>query len=356
MKWPTFGKTKFISAVPQFSAYAMDHLPPIAPARLLGRDPLLSQPCYSLANHLLVASDTLTMNPDTASILFPAASRLSAVEARSTAGQMDAPARQRSKADALPMCEVIGAPVTALPFNAQMDLIVTWAKRRLSKMVCVANAHMLVEAHWNAEFAAVLRNADLVTSDGMPIVWMMKLLGIKTQNRVAGMEILLALCHLSLQSNLKVFFLGCERSILDRMRARLDRDFPGLDVVGMEPLPFRPMTAAEEEEILATIAASGANLVFVSLGCPKQEYWMVQHRDRVQAVMLGLGGAFPVYAGLKKWAPRWIREAGLEWAYRLLQEPRRLAGRYGKTNQVFLWLALKQFLRIGFEQVFGKAG
>jgi N-acetylglucosaminyldiphosphoundecaprenol N-acetyl-beta-D-mannosaminyltransferase len=355
MKWPTLGKTIFTPTVPYFSIRATDRKrSPMTPAAALRRDPSRSQSCYPLVNRILPAS--VTMTPNLSSILFSDVSRLPSVEVRSVAGQTDSNQRQRLVADSLPMCEVIGAPVTALPFDAQMDLIAVWAKSRLSKMVCVANAHMLVEAHWNPAFAAVLRKADLVTSDGMPIVWMMKLLGIRTQNRVAGMEILLALCHLSIQSNLKVFFLGCERSILDRMQARLNRDFPGLNVVGMEPLPFRPMTAAEEEDILAAIEASGANLVFVSLGCPKQEYWMDKHRDRVRAVMLGLGGAFPVYAGLKKWAPRWIREAGLEWAYRLLQEPRRLAGRYGKTNQVFLWLALKQFLRIGFEQVFRKEG
>lgn len=268
--------------------------------------------------------------------------------------QNDINVRQIAATGSIPVRKVIGAPITALPFEAQMNVIVDWAKSRLSKMVCVANAHMLVEAHGNEAFAAILKKADLVTSDGMPIVWMMKLLGVKTQNRVAGMEILLALCHLSIQHNLKIFFLGCEQSILDRMRHRLSLEFPDLDVVGMEPLPFRPMTATEDESILAMIQASGANLVFVSLGCPKQEYWMAKHQHRLQVVMLGLGGAFPVYAGVKKWAPRWIREAGLEWMYRLMQEPRRLAGRYGKTNQVFLWLAFKQLLKMKLQRLTNK--
>jgi N-acetylglucosaminyldiphosphoundecaprenol N-acetyl-beta-D-mannosaminyltransferase len=353
MKWPTSGKNTFAANVLHFSVCAPDRRRlPIIPAIALRRMPWLS-PASSWGDRILCASGPGA--PDPSAVLFPAVPRLSAIEVKPVVGSGSATThRQRFVADPLPMCDVIGSPVTALPFETQMDLIAAWAKRRLSRTVCVANAHMLVEAHWNAAFAAVLRKADLVTSDGMPIVWMMKLLGISTQNRIAGMEILLALCRLSIQSDLKVFFLGCERSILDRMRHRLDGDFPDLKVAGMEPLPFRPMTVAEEEDILAAIQASGANLVFVSLGCPKQEYWMDRHRDRVQAVMLGLGGAFPVYAGLKKWAPRWIRDAGLEWAYRLLQEPRRLAGRYGKTNRIFLWLSFKQLLRIGLRKLNGR--
>jgi N-acetylglucosaminyldiphosphoundecaprenol N-acetyl-beta-D-mannosaminyltransferase len=251
----------------------------------------------------------------------------------------------------LPVRRVIGSPLTALPFDAQMKVIVGWAQRRLSKMVCVANAHMLVEAHWNPDFAEVLEKADIVTSDGMPIVWMMKLLGVQTQQRVAGMDILMALCRLSTQQNLNVYFLGCQQSVLDSMKARLDVDFPNLAIAGMEPLPFRPMTGEEEEDVFDRIQASGAHLVFVSLGCPKQEKWMAQHRSRVHAVMIGLGGAFPVYGGVKKWAPRWVRDAGLEWAYRLMQEPRRLARRYGATNYAFLWLAFKQLVQVGLENV-----
>jgi N-acetylglucosaminyldiphosphoundecaprenol N-acetyl-beta-D-mannosaminyltransferase len=254
--------------------------------------------------------------------------------------------------NSLPFCNVIGSPITALPFDAQMNIIVEWAQQHLSKMVCVANAHMLVEAHWNPDFAQILQEADIVTSDGMPIVWMMKRLGIRTQNRVAGMDILMSLCHLATQYGLKVYFLGSQQSVLDRMKARLDIDFPSLSVAGIEPLPFRPMTLEEEDDVLNRIQASGAGLVFVSLGCPKQEKWMAQYRSRVPAVMIGLGGAFPVYGGLKKWAPRWIQKAGLEWAYRWMQEPRRLAKRYSQTNRAFLWLSLKQLFQAGVQHIF----
>lgn len=243
-----------------------------------------------------------------------------------------------------PVQSVIGFPVTALPLDAQVELMLRWAKSRLSKVVCVANVHMLTEASWEPNLAAVLENADLVTPDGMPLVWMVRLMGHYEQDRVAGMDIMLALCQLASLRRIKVFFLGSQSLILERMRVRLEQEFPDLQVVGMEPLPFRPLTAAEDAEVIAKINDSGAGLVFVSLGCPKQEFWMAQHKGKIHSVMIGVGGVFPVYAGILKRAPYFIREAGLEWLYRLLQEPRRLWGRYSRTIPPFVWLACKQLL------------
>jgi len=235
---------------------------------------------------------------------------------------------------------VIGFPVTALPFDAQIKLILEWASSHESKVVCVANVHMLTEAYWHPEFSSILESADLVTPDGMPLVWMMKLMGAHEQNRVAGMDILLSLCQLASLQNISVFFLGSEATILERMKMKLEREFPELQIVGMEPLPFRPLTREEDDAIIEKIHASGAGILLVSLGCPKQEYWMHQHKDKIQAVMIGLGAVFPVLAGVHKRAPLWIRESGLEWFYRLIQEPRRLWIRYLKTIPTFIWLTL----------------
>lgn len=239
---------------------------------------------------------------------------------------------------------VIGSPVTALPFDEQIQQILKWASSRISKSVYVANVHMLMEAYWHPEMRSVLQDADLVTPDGVPLVWMLRLMGAHKQDRVAGMEILLALCKEASLQNISIFFLGSEKEILDRMKARLEREFPELQIAGMEPLPFRPLSATEDDSLVQKLNASSAGLVFLSLGCPKQEYWIAQHKGTIKAVMIGLGGAFPVYAGMKKWAPRWVRESGLEWCYRLIQEPRRLWKRYSKTIPPFIWLALKQLL------------
>ena len=244
----------------------------------------------------------------------------------------------------LPRINVIDSPVTALPFEQQIKLMMSWAKCRVSKFVCVANVHMLVEAYRHPDLGSVLKSADMVTPDGMPLVWMMKSLGVTTQDRVAGLDILAALCQAASVQGVSIFFVGSTPEILSRMRARLKREFPDLPIAGMEPLPFRPLTPAEDQALIEKVHNSGAGLVMVSLGCPKQERWMAQHKDKIQAVMLGLGGAFPVYAGIQKRAPRIVRDLGFEWMYRLIQEPQRLWRRYSDTIPPFIWLALKQLL------------
>lgn len=244
----------------------------------------------------------------------------------------------------LPVQRVLDFPITALRFNDQIQTLLRWALARESKTVCIANVHMVMEAYWNPDFGTVLKNADLVTPDGMPLVWMMKLLGARYQDRVAGMDVLQASCALAEKLNVSVYFVGSQTEILARMKSRLEEECPNLKIAAMEPLPFRPLTSTEDEALISRINSSGAGLVFVSLGCPKQENWMAQHKDKIHAVMVGLGGAFPVYAGIHKRAPRMVRDLGLEWLYRWLQEPRRLWGRYTKTIPAFLWLAFKQLL------------
>jgi len=234
--------------------------------------------------------------------------------------------------------------VTALPFQGQIELILHWADQRFSKVVCVANVHMLMEAHSNPAFGSILTNADLVTPDGMPIVWLMKIMGDRHQDRVAGMDILIALCQQMPTHQVSVFFLGSREEILNQMQERLQREFPTLQIAGMEPLPFRPSTLEEDEAIGQKINQSGAGILLVSLGCPKQEIWISQHQGKIKAVMIGLGGVFPVYAGIYKWAPLWVRKTGLEWVYRLLQEPQRLWRRYFDTIPPFVYLAVKQVL------------
>ncbi len=242
----------------------------------------------------------------------------------------------------IPTVNIIGSPVAALSFQQQIDTILNWAAARQSRFVCVANTHMLIEAHKKLAFWSILQSADLMTPDGMPLVWMMKLMGVRRPERVAGMDILLALCHRAVQQNVSVFFVGSQAKILGRMQRRLEKEFPGLNLAGMEPLPFGETAPEESAALIQQINESGAGIVFVSLGCPKQEYWMAKHKSKINAVMIGLGGVFPIYAGIQKHAPKILRKSGLEWLYRLLREPRRLWKRYSSTIPVFVWLALNQ--------------
>lgn len=241
---------------------------------------------------------------------------------------------------------VIGFPVTAETFETQINTILDWAQQRLSKVVCVANVHMLIEAKNNQGFANILHRADMLTPDGMPLAWVTSWISHRRQDRVAGMDILLSLCRQATKRNVGLFFLGSTPEVLHRIEQRLDREYPDLPIAGMETLPFRPLTYDEDEALIRRLNNSGAGIVLVSLGCPKQERWMNAHKHRVNAVMIGIGGVFPVFAGLHKWAPAWVRKSGLEWLYRLLQEPQRLWMRYAKTIPLFLLLAAKQLIKV----------
>lgn len=242
----------------------------------------------------------------------------------------------------LPQVKLIGVSVTALPLMEQIVVMLDWAKQRSSRVVCVANVHMLMEAHWDNRFRKVLDSSDLVTPDGMPLVWLMRALGVKSQDRVAGLDIFLNTCQLASREKVAVYLLGCTQDILEQVKSRLHREFPDLILAGAEPLPFRPLTESEDAELVERVNARQTGIVFLALGCPKQEYWMAQHKGKIQALMIGVGGVFPVYAGLKKNAPSWVKVSGLEWLYRLAQEPRRLWIRYQKTIPPFIFLALQQ--------------
>ncbi|MEM6252846.1 MAG: WecB/TagA/CpsF family glycosyltransferase [Cyanobacteria bacterium P01_D01_bin.156] len=199
-----------------------------------------------------------------------------------------------------------------------------------------------MEARFNDGLQRALTKADMVTPDGMPLVWVMRFLGRTAQDRVAGMDIFTAVCKQSVQENVSIYLLGATQDVLDKVVAKLRVDFPTLNVAGFESPPFRKWTFLEEEAIAERVNQSGAGITFVSLGCPKQECWMESNHGRVKSVMIGVGGVFPVYAGNKKHAPGWMRNNGLEWLYRLAQEPQRLFKRYFTTIPPFIWLAFQQ--------------
>jgi N-acetylglucosaminyldiphosphoundecaprenol N-acetyl-beta-D-mannosaminyltransferase len=256
--------------------------------------------------------------------------------------QKKAEIRAMTNKTLIPTKQVLSSPVTALRFDEQMFLILKWARARQSKMVCLANVHMLMEAYWHEEFASVLKSADVVSTDGMPLVWMLRQMGMRGQDRVAGMDVYLRLCQLAASIGVSVYFVGSQAETLAQMQQKLSQDFPNLKIAGMEPLPFRPLTPDEDAALIQKINDSGAGLVMVCLGCPKQEYWMFHHLNKINAVMIGVGAVFSLYAGQQKRAPQFVRNSGLEWFYRLIQEPKRLWHRYSQTIPPFILLASKQ--------------
>lgn len=247
----------------------------------------------------------------------------------------------------IPAEKLLNIPVACLPFEEQIMLMLRWAKIRASKIVCLANVHMIMEAYSNPIFKKVLDQADLVTPDGRPLVWMLRKLGIHNQNQVAGMDVFLNLCDLAENAGIKIYFLGSTEDILIKIKNKLNQEYPILKVAGMKAIPYISIDEifqSQDRELIEEINSSGAGIVFICLGCPKQEIWMAQHQGLIQGVMIGVGAVFSMYAGINPRAPHWIQHIGMEWLYRLLQEPRRLWHRYGSTIPPFMYLAIRQLL------------
>jgi len=240
---------------------------------------------------------------------------------------------------------LLGMKVNAGPYTEFVSAIVKSTEVKKSLYTCVANVHMLIEAYKDRKFAGIISNADIITPDGKPLTWALKILhGIK-QERVAGMDLLPDLLKEAERKKIPVYFYGGQQNILDKTRQYLRRKYPQLLIAGLYSPPFRKLSLTEDEEIVRNINYSGAKLVFVILGCPKQEKWMASMKGRINAVMIGMGGALPVMIGAIKRAPDWMQKSGFEWLYRLMQEPGRLFKRYAVTNSLFIYLLSKAYLR-----------
>jgi len=239
---------------------------------------------------------------------------------------------------------ILGSVVTLGSYNTFLDRIIDLASQRVPSYVCFANVHMIVEASRDVQFKRVVNQATIVAPDGKPLSVFLKFFHSINQDRVCGMDILPDLLRRAEAAGRSVYFYGGEQYCLDMIDARAKKDFPGLRVAGLYSPPFRSLTDEEKAEDVERIRSSGADLVFVSLGCPRQEKWMAENVKKLNACFLGLGQAFTVYAGLEKRLPKWMRALCLEWIYRLVQEPRRLWRRYLYTNAEFLRMSMKYAL------------
>jgi len=220
-----------------------------------------------------------------------------------------------------------------------------WIDARVREYVCFANVHGAVEAWKDPSLVSVYRGAGLVVPDGMPLVWLGRLRGHRQVRRVYGPDLTLALAEAFAVRGLRLYLYGGEPGVADALALALANRFPGLVVAGAEAPPFRPLTPEEDTATVARINAASAHAVLVGLGCPKQERWMAEHRQALSApVLLGVGAAFDFLTARVRQAPRWMMALGLEWLFRLLQEPRRLARRYLVYNPVFLFHATLQLL------------
>jgi N-acetylglucosaminyldiphosphoundecaprenol N-acetyl-beta-D-mannosaminyltransferase len=210
-----------------------------------------------------------------------------------------------------------------------------------------ANTQIVTMRRHEPGFRELTTAYDGFPPDGMPLVWMLRLKGHRAQPRVYGPTLTLHLLAAAAAKGVPVGFFGGTPEVLDSLSQRMTARYPGLKIVFAYSPPFRPLDDREDEEVVAALRASGARLLFVGLGCPKQERWIDAHRQQVRAVMVGVGAAFDFHAGVKRQAPAWMQRLGLEWLFRLGQEPRRLWRRYFYNNPRFLLLALADLLGFG---------
>ncbi len=225
-----------------------------------------------------------------------------------------------------------------------LESVHQWVATDKGYYICVSNVHMCMETWDNKDFASVVNAADLVIPDGRPIYWAQKLLGANNAQQVRGMDVTFALCHFAEQNQVSVGFYGGAESTLADLQRELLETYPQLKIDLLVSPPFRELSKDEKQQAIEDINASGVKILFVGLGCPKQEFWMAEHKPQLHCVALGVGAAFDFIAGNKKHAPQWLQRIGFEWLFRLISEPKRLWHRYFSTNPRFIGYFLLQLL------------
>lgn len=239
---------------------------------------------------------------------------------------------------------LLGMRVDTPSLEAASKRIMGWANERSSAYVCAANVHMTMEAFDSVSLRHAVNRADLVVPDGKPLAWALGWLGPDSASHIRGVDLTTRVMEDAARDGVPIGLYGGSPDTLARLVEVLRERWPGLRVACSISPPFRALNAEEDERIVREISASGARVLFVGLGCPRQELWMADHRGRVPAIMIGVGAAFDFLAGTARQAPPWMRNLGLEWVHRLVKEPRRLWKRYLKHNPRFVaLLALELF-------------
>ncbi|WP_223912179.1 WecB/TagA/CpsF family glycosyltransferase [Rhodoferax lithotrophicus] len=231
---------------------------------------------------------------------------------------------------------VLNTAIDLMDWDTAVHRLVTKGQARQSAVVCICNVHMTVTANRHPALAHVLKHADMVTPDGAPVAWVLRRAGYRDQQRINGPDLMWRYLAQAERLGQIVSFYGGTEATMDRLLAAMLHTFPMLKLGCMVIPPFRTLTVDEDLDYANRINRSGTNVLFVGLGCPKQEVWMGEHRGIVHAAMVGVGAAFDYHAGTIKRAPLWMQNSGLEWLHRLFAEPRRLWRRYLVTNTLFI--------------------
>jgi N-acetylglucosaminyldiphosphoundecaprenol N-acetyl-beta-D-mannosaminyltransferase len=236
------------------------------------------------------------------------------------------------------LVEVLGIPLARTDYEQTVELIDTYASRRERGYICVSNVHAVMAAAEDPELHAALLGSTLNVPDGMPLVWAIKALGHSLKDRVYGPELMWRACAHAARTGLRFYLYGGRnQGALVQLALNLRQNHPSVQIVGGYSPPHRPLTDEEQGTVIKEINQARPDVVWVGIGVPKQENWMAMMRPRLEApLLIGVGAAFDFHAGLVTQAPGWLQDAGLEWAYRLVQEPRRLWPRYVRYNPRFV--------------------
>ena len=245
---------------------------------------------------------------------------------------------------------IISLAVHHIIFSQSLDLVTEWALKKKSSYICFANVHMIIEAYKDRSFLEKVNNADLVLADGKPVAIACSILRRKNQERISGMDFTPRILEKANENKLSVFIYGSTTEVHNAIKEKINSKYPEISLAGFISPPFRPLTTDEIVVDIEKINRSGAHIVLVALGCPKQETWMAENSKNINAVLLGIGGALPVFAGTQKRAPAWMQNMALEWLYRLIQQPRRLFKRYVYTNSFFLFLLGRDWIKTLFRK------
>jgi N-acetylglucosaminyldiphosphoundecaprenol N-acetyl-beta-D-mannosaminyltransferase len=241
--------------------------------------------------------------------------------------------------------KILKMMVDVISINEAAKKVISIMEMNSGAYICVSNVHMCMEAFDNPSFCKIVNEADLVVPDGKPLVWAQKLLGAKNASQVRGSDLLLNVCTESERNGTPIGLYGGTKNSLQDFTAFLNKKYPKLNIPFAESPPFRELCHKEDENYIRQINDSGIKVLFVGIGCPKQEKWMATHKDRLNCVMIGVGAAFDFFSGQKKHAPRWMQKAGMEWLFRFASDPKRLWKRYLKHNPRFVFYFFKQLLK-----------
>lgn len=245
-------------------------------------------------------------------------------------------------------CYIARMRIDATTYAKASDRAIELAREKKSAFFCISNTHVVTEAYKNTRYRNIINSAELVTPDGVPLVWCMRLFGIRQAERVCGPDLLLEICRKAQTQKIAVGFYGGKEAVRRLMVQKIKKQFPQIQINYSYSPPFWRLSESEDKKIGQDIIDSGIGILFVGLGCPKQELWAGAHLGALPCVMVTVGAAFDYIAGALKRAPKTAQIMGLEWLTRLIQNPHRLWQRYFLRNSLFIYLALKELFSVFF--------